>query len=688
MMNESALLHQAGTIKVSTDSTTSKTKLYGLRLTLARIIWFAAVIGVMIVFFAAIPARHAALKTVVTNANPISLHLQPGDLATLESLGLSLDFYATYITSQHVIVSAVYITLGLIIFWRKSDDWMAVFASLTMIVMGSQLSLYSPAVDLAAMRPEWYVPVRLAIGAAALLFVTFFYIFPNGQFVPRWTRWAAIINAALAFVPAFFPASSWVNIYRWPYPALPVFYMIYYSPGVYAQIYRYRHTTTATQRQQTKWAVWGLVLAFILSIILIVVVTLIFPVITRPGYAAVFALISQTNFTIVMSLFAVSIGFSILRYRLWDIDLVIHRSLIYGGLTVILGVAFLLSLLLVQQVLQVVTGGMQSPIAVALSALLIGGLFQPSRHALRHFVDTRFYHLRADVHQLEITPPRIRNLGVFSGSRFGVYEILESIGHGGMAEVYKACQTTLNRLVAIKILPPYLVNEPGFLARFEREATTVASLRHPHVINVYDFGSMDGTLYIVMEYLEGQNLADYLAMNGPLSLEEARRIIRETADALDYVHGQGLVHRDVKASNIMLQPVTNPNTTGSIYRSVLMDFGIARVTGAGTGLTQTGMIGTLDYMAPEQIVSAKTVDGRADIYALGVIAYQLLTGELPFKSDNPGSTIFAHLQRPAPDARDLVPEVPAHVAQAIKRALEKNPDRRFQSARDFAAALE
>jgi hypothetical protein len=289
--------------------------------------------------------------------------------------------------------------------------------------------------------------------------------------------------------------------------------------------------------------------------------------------------------------------------------------------------------------------------------------------------------------------------GSLTGTQLGPYQVLELLGRGGMAEVYKGRHSRLERSVAIKILPARLNVDAGqgqFAQRFEREARAVASLRHPNIVEVFDFGDIQGTYYMVMEFVRGQDLARLLRSQGALPYDEAKPILRELAGALDYAHGQGLVHRDIKPSNIMLEGLDNSADNSAetafrrrpSYRVVLTDFGIAKILGGDTAATQAGMLmGTLDYMAPEQIRSAAEVDLKADIYALGVVTFQMLTGQLPMKGDNPGAVMMAHLQIPAPDPRTLLPDLPECAALAILRALEKDPAERFASAGGFVNSL-
>jgi len=284
------------------------------------------------------------------------------------------------------------------------------------------------------------------------------------------------------------------------------------------------------------------------------------------------------------------------------------------------------------------------------------------------------------------TPRLLQTGGLLTGMRLGTYEVLELLGRGGMAEVYKGRHPRLDRTVAIKILSASLATDADFRQRFEREARAVAALRHPNIVQMFDFGDVDETYYMVMEYIDGANLASYLHETGSMDLAQVRPILQDLASALDYAHAQELVHRDVKPSNVMLQPAGRDDSLP--YRAILTDFGIAKILTSDTGATKTGtMMGTLDYMAPEQIRVSKEVDGRADVYALGVMLYRALTGELPFKGDHPSAVMLGHLQEPAPDPRTLVPELPENVATAILRAMAKEPDERYPTAGALAKAM-
>jgi len=253
-----------------------------------------------------------------------------------------------------------------------------------------------------------------------------------------------------------------------------------------------------------------------------------------------------------------------------------------------------------------------------------------------------------------------------------------------MGEVYHGEDQSTGRMAAIKILRGDMAHSQEFRARFEREAKTLSALDHPNIVQIISYGVEDERFYMVLEYIEGQTLAEYLSEHKPLSLERAVPLLSDVAAALDYAHSRQIVHRDVKPRNVMLRQ------TDDSLRAVLMDFGIVKwldgTVSLGGALTDGQMIGTVDYAAPEQITAANEIDGRADIYALGVMAYAMLTGELPFKG-NVGQIIFAHLQQPPPDPRNVNPMLSDATAGAIIRCLAKKPTARFQTAGAFVDML-
>ncbi len=263
------------------------------------------------------------------------------------------------------------------------------------------------------------------------------------------------------------------------------------------------------------------------------------------------------------------------------------------------------------------------------------------------------------------------------------YEVDQELGRGGMGIVYRARDKRLKRLVAIKLLPPELAFRRDIRSRFLREAETAAQLSHPNIVPIYSVDEVGNLVFFVMACIEGDNLARQVEKRGPLPVAEVRRWLTEVADALSYAHSRGVVHRDIKPDNILVDAVDG--------RALVTDFGIARAaqeSGDASRLTATGMaIGTPTYMSPEQASGERDIDGRTDLYALGVVAYQMLTGEPPFVGNSTPALMIKHLtEQPVPvEARRA--DVPQSLAAAVMRLLEKNPDHRFQSAAELSQSL-
>ena len=260
------------------------------------------------------------------------------------------------------------------------------------------------------------------------------------------------------------------------------------------------------------------------------------------------------------------------------------------------------------------------------------------------------------------------------------YLVDAEIGRGGMAVVYRATDLRLHRRVAIKVLPPELAFNADVRERFLREAQTAAQLSHPGIVPIYMVDEAEGLVFFVMALVDGESLAERLARETRLPAEQARQILVAVADALAYAHAQGVVHRDVKPDNIMLD-----RTTG---RPMVTDFGIARAAAGDSRLTVTGVaIGTPAYMSPEQALGERELDGRSDIYSLGVIGYQMLSGETPFKASNTPAMLVKHVSETPRPLLSLRPDMPPSLAYAISRALAKKPDDRWSDAAAFREAL-
>jgi len=265
-----------------------------------------------------------------------------------------------------------------------------------------------------------------------------------------------------------------------------------------------------------------------------------------------------------------------------------------------------------------------------------------------------------------------------TGRQFGHYQIVAPLGEGGMAAVYKAYQPSMERHVAVKVLPRHMATSEEFVNRFRREAKLLAQLQHPHILPVFDYGEADGYPYIVMPFINSGTLANLLQKRQP-SLAEVRRVMTQLGDALGYAHAQGMIHRDIKPSNVLIDERGN---------CLLTDFGLARMAESATKITSSGAVmGTPAYMAPEQGAGAN-IDHRCDIYSLGIILYEMVTGRVPYTAETPVAVVFKHIQDPLPSARKLNPNLPESVELVLLKVLAKNPDDRYQKAEDFVLGIQ
>jgi serine/threonine protein kinase len=268
------------------------------------------------------------------------------------------------------------------------------------------------------------------------------------------------------------------------------------------------------------------------------------------------------------------------------------------------------------------------------------------------------------------------------GQTIGKYRVLEALGRGGMAQVFRAYHPQLDRYVAIKVLRSDLVEHEEFLARFRREAHAVSGLRHPNIVQVFDFDVQDEQYYMVMELLEGNTLRarlnEYRTRGERMPLVEVLRILVDVLNGLGYAHTEGVIHRDIKPANIMLTKRD---------QAVVTDFGIAQIVGSTQYTVSGALMGTLSYMAPEQGLKGHC-DARSDIYSLGIVLYEMLTGYTPFDADTPLAILMKHLNDPLPLPSKIDPALPAVLEPIVLKALAKDPEDRYQSAAEMIAALQ
>lgn len=588
--------------------------------------------------------------------------------AVLNQIGLSLGVYSNFIVTFEILMAMSFVGLGLVVFWYKANDLFAMISAIAFVLFGVLTSTFvlDTVIKIEDVVPpgrERLIAVMSYIGFG---FVTWFlYAFPKGDMLFGWLKWFFWTFIGWMVGGLIWPQYS--LIYVRPFIYSVIGQLIFYGVGIFAQLYNYRKWATRVQKQQTKW--------FVFAIVLILVGFVFFElmrVYTITETPSVFNAVFHTVIRFLLWYFPrmmvpVFIGAALFRYRLWDVDFLINRSIVYGGVVALLvgvfgGILYGLS-----------TVFEQSYAAFGVASVVVGLLFQPSLRRMRLFVDRNFYDIKID-YKKGATESRSKVPAI----SFQEYTGLELIGRGGMAEVYKAQHPTFNEHIALKLLPEDLAKDPEFRWRFEREAEAVSMLDHPNIVEVYDHGQENEICFMVMEYISGQDLSDALEKKPKLTLEEALPLLKQMATALDYAHDQGLVHRDIKPSNIMIDEDGRP---------VLMDFGIAKILDSHTTVTKAGFLGTLDYIAPEQIQGSSDVDRKADVYSFGVMVYEILTGELPFKYNNPGALLMAHMTQPPPNPRDKAEDLLPQVAFAIIRSMAKNQEERFETVGEFVQEL-
>lgn len=260
--------------------------------------------------------------------------------------------------------------------------------------------------------------------------------------------------------------------------------------------------------------------------------------------------------------------------------------------------------------------------------------------------------------------------------KIGRYIIKSELGRGGMATVYRAFDPSFDREVAIKVLPREMLHDPQFRSRFEREIKLVAALEHPSIVPVYDVGEEDGQPYFVMRYMPGGSLSN-LIEQGKFSIQDTARIVEKIAQGLAYAHRKGVIHRDLKPDNILFDDNGEP---------FISDFGVAKFAEAAGSLTGSGVIGTPAYMSPEQAQGGE-IDGRSDVYGLGVMVYQMLTGQQPYSADTPMGVVVKHITDPVPDILKVMPDLPPELDAIIKTAMAKDKSLRYSNAIELAKAL-
>jgi hypothetical protein len=394
------------TTKSRGSRSTEGTRLHGRRLVIVRIVWVAVVVFTLSIFMLSLPAYFAQLQTVCVGVTCVYAYgqLTPGTAQALHNLGLSVGAYAASTLALITVSALVSFGVAALIFWRRSDDWMAMLVSLFLVTFGVNFIAQAQATLATNVQTVWYWSLNILIGLGWAMLSLLLYLFPDGRFVPRWTRLLAVIVVAsnIFLFPPFVPISTFPP---WMFGAI---YLIYGGSGVVAQIYRYARVSGPVQRQQTKWVVFGLA-ATTLVILGRLVPLLIFPSLNTSS--SPYFLLSTYIYPLGLLLIPLTLGIAILRYRLWDIDILINRTLVYGTLTALLALLYFGLVIGLQALFKAITRQVgASPVVIVISTLAIAALFQPLRHRIQTIIDRRFYRRKYDAAKtLEAFSATLRN---------------------------------------------------------------------------------------------------------------------------------------------------------------------------------------------------------------------------------------------------------------------------------------
>ena len=367
------------------------TRLHGRRLVLARVVWVAVVVFTLSIFLLSLPAYFAQLQTICAGDTCVYAYgqLTPGTARAIQNLGLSTGGYAVSILALAIASASISFGVACVLFWRRSDDWMAMFVSLFLVIIGVNFSVQAQAILATNVQTAWYWSHTVLIGLGWVSLSLLLYLFPDGRFVPRWTRLLAVFVVA----SNLFLDTSPVPISTFPPWMLGALYLVNGGSGVVAQTYRYTRVSGPLQRQQTKWVVFGLA-ATTLVIFGREIPLLIFP--SLSASSSFYFLISTYVYPPGLLLIPLTLGVAILRYRLWDIDTLINKALVYGGLSLLLAAVYLGLIVGLESLFGRVSGQASQPVVIVVSTLIIAALFQPLRHRVQAIIDRRFYRHKYD----------------------------------------------------------------------------------------------------------------------------------------------------------------------------------------------------------------------------------------------------------------------------------------------------
>ncbi len=578
-----------------------------------------------------------------------------------------------------LILVVAYTGVGILLFIRRSDDWMGLFAGMVLCLLGFQLT-YS--IEILPVLAPNTLPVSIFLTLTMLVMAyTTLYLFPSGRFEQRQTVYLLAVTLAYELTRGLAINLPQLGISS---GAMLFGTVLLCGVGLTMQVRRYRSLSPA-ERQQVKWVIFAFTLLSA-GLLLSGVQKAVVPSLEGMPYVIASLLLVVIQHALYLGL-PLAFVFSMLRYRLWDADLAINKTMVYVSAGVVLivlffGIFFVFNAILISVI------GTNSTLPLVISLVTIVALFTPVSHVVAGFIDRQVYGFRVELFDIEkrstqetyFVSAQQAKSGQYTGLRVASYQLTELLGKGAMSEVYTAYDLTSGDTVAVKMLPSELAVQAESRLRFQREANALRQLDHPNIVRMVSSGMSDGQHYLAMEWIDGMTLLTRMGQSPRLTPKEALAIIGDIATALDASHAAGIVHRDVKPSNILLRQ------TNKGVQAILTDFGIVKLMNDETISGRESFIGTPYYVAPEQIMTSTNIDHRADIYALGLVAYQLLAGRHPFAVSRT-AVVFAHLNQPPTDPRNINPDLPISTSQALLKALAKNPDDRFRSAGAFAVAL-
>jgi predicted Ser/Thr protein kinase len=608
------------------------------------------------------------------SADPPALHrsfVGKANAGAFEALGFLDGPYLTLI--RMIFVAAVFLAVAAWGSHLQRRD-LRVQLITTTATIASQFSIAVAVLTSSETFVPWRLVAAIIYIALPLAAFSMLALFPSGRPVPRWALPLVPVAVAPFVVQAavmFEQRAYSVQLAALFFPACAAFMAM--------QWHRYRKHATVRERFQIKWLCYaGAGFTVIQAVAVIAVIPLLADRDSTafPFFRILFELLIASSYLIGL----MSLMFSGARYRLWDVDRVINRTVVYAVLSLLLLAASAVAFF----GLRGVFAGTLPPVASMLISLaIIVALAAPLRRRVSRWIDRRFYGIGLDYEALATKAVRAAALPT-NATAFASYDELVLLGRGGMGAVYRAHHADFGVPVALKVMSPQLAGDADAQARFRRESQILEDLQHPHVVPFLASGHDAGLAFIAMQYIDGEDLGALVRRRGPLTRDEAAVLVGHVAAALDLAHARGVVHRDIKPANIFVEGAADAAIAAR--RALVMDFGVAHLADDPRA-PDASLVGSLPYIAPEQIHDADAVDARADVYALGATAYELVTGRPPFVESTALGLVLAHLHRPPLDPRVYAPELPAGAAHAILKALAKDPAQRHATAGAFAAAL-